>query len=391
MTTLIVFLLTFVASMLIVASRLRRADALHRHERAMSVLRDMTVHDPDAAKPGETERFRVRVVQGPLPPGAAARRPARRAYAGSPSRSQAAASAAREHHVARAAARADVAPDGDGAFDDAPPPPPPIRLRIDGLDDLAAVTAAGNGNGPADTRSDHADVTVAPADGVSPPATLDDPGASTGSVPPRMPVSGASPAHDGEKASSRRGAGPSSPGRAAPVPEPSRWSVSKRVRSALAGSARRTAVAAAAALAAAVTFSAAYSSGEDEDGGVGVERNAEAPAPRAAPTTEAPAPPPAAQLVDFDGRAAAYAAPRTFGLEVGALGRCWVRIESGLDGTAIFEGIIEPGETRSFQLTSPVGVRLGNAPVVGLAVDGAPLTLPPGAPSTLNLTFAPST
>lgn len=377
MTTLIVFLLTFVASMLIVASRLRRADALHRHERAMSVLRDMTVHDPDAAVRGEPERFRVRVVQGPLPPGAAARRPARRAYAGSPSRSQAAASAAREHYLERAAARAGVAPDGDGAFDDAPAPPPPIRLRIDGLDDLPAVTAVENGNGRAAAGADHAAVTVAPSGRASSPAAPHDPGAN------------APPARNGKEAPSRGGAESSSPERADPGRGPSPRSVSKRLRATLAGSARRTAVAAAAALVAAVTFSAAYSGGGDDEG-AGVERNVEAPAPRPTPTTEAPAPEPAAQLVGFDGRAAAYATPPAFGLEVGALGRCWVRIESGIDGTTIFEGILEPGETRAFQLTSPVSVRLGNAPVVGLSVDGTPLTLPPGAPSTLTLTFAPS-
>lgn len=360
MTTLIVFLLTFVASMLIVGSRLRRTDALHRHERAMAVLRDMTV-DPEV---DESDRFHVRIVRGPLPPADAAKSPARHAYAGNPSRSQAAASAARRSHVARAAAAAGLSPDeAVGSGDGSPAPPPPIRLRIDGLDELPPEREPVAGNGRA-----------AGSNGVDKEPGTTAPGAASGS-PSETPA--APPASTAQQRS---------PGAASRAPLPA---LPARVRRVLAGSARRTAVAAAAALIAAIAFSASFDGGGGGGSDAPVARKVEPQRPAPPPPTSVPVAQPAAKLVGFDGQAVGYAVPARFHLEIGALDRCWVRIESATDGSRIFEGILAGGETRAFDVTSPVSLRLGNAPVVGMSVDGAPLQLPPGVPTTLTLRFAP--
>ncbi|MGH2373431.1 MAG: helix-turn-helix domain-containing protein [bacterium] len=89
-----------------------------------------------------------------------------------------------------------------------------------------------------------------------------------------------------------------------------------------------------------------------------------APAPMPAPTaseTPAAAPPPSEP-------AGSPAEPESITVDVQAVGRSWIRVQ-GEDGE-IYEGILTPGQTRRWQSTGPMTIRIGNAAAVVVTVNG---------------------
>ncbi len=94
------------------------------------------------------------------------------------------------------------------------------------------------------------------------------------------------------------------------------------------------------------------------------------PAPTAAP---APASPPAvsetpAAAPPAPEPAASPVEPEAITVDVQAVGRSWIRVQ-GEDGQ-IFEGMLTPGQTRRWQSTGPMTIRIGNAAAVVVTVNG---------------------
>lgn len=71
---------------------------------------------------------------------------------------------------------------------------------------------------------------------------------------------------------------------------------------------------------------------------------------------------------------------KTFRLEIDATEKCWVSIER--DGTSVFQKIMEPGETQSFEAAEKFDLVVGNAGGVHLKIDGKPLK-PLGKPGSV--------
>ncbi|HET8678612.1 MAG TPA: RodZ domain-containing protein [bacterium] len=88
------------------------------------------------------------------------------------------------------------------------------------------------------------------------------------------------------------------------------------------------------------------------------------PAPASPPAvseTPAAAPPPPEP-------AASPAEPEGITVDVQAVGRSWIRVQ-GEDGE-IYEGMLTPGQTRRWQSTGPMTIRIGNAAAVVVTVNG---------------------
>jgi hypothetical protein len=66
---------------------------------------------------------------------------------------------------------------------------------------------------------------------------------------------------------------------------------------------------------------------------------------------------------------------------------CWVLVRAAPGGPALFTGTLQPGESRPFDATGSLWVRVGNVGHAGLRVDGIALTLPakPALPYNLLL------
>jgi cytoskeleton protein RodZ len=66
---------------------------------------------------------------------------------------------------------------------------------------------------------------------------------------------------------------------------------------------------------------------------------------------------------------------------------CWVQVRAGAGGPVLFEGTLQPGETRPFDATRALWVRLGNLGHASVLVEGSALTLPakPSFPYNLLL------
>ncbi|MGH2406115.1 MAG: helix-turn-helix domain-containing protein [bacterium] len=81
-----------------------------------------------------------------------------------------------------------------------------------------------------------------------------------------------------------------------------------------------------------------------------------APTTAAAPTTS----PPEAAVTPQE--------PEGITVDVEAVGRSWIRVQG--EGGQIYEGVLSPGETRRWQSTGPMTIRIGNAAAVVVTVNG---------------------
>jgi len=75
----------------------------------------------------------------------------------------------------------------------------------------------------------------------------------------------------------------------------------------------------------------------------------------------------------------------TFTLTLHATGPCWVQV-TGPFGQTLYQGTLYAGQAQQVDGATPLVVRLGNTPAVGLAVDGTQLDLS-GVGRTANVRF----
>jgi cytoskeleton protein RodZ len=85
--------------------------------------------------------------------------------------------------------------------------------------------------------------------------------------------------------------------------------------------------------------------------------------------------------------AAPTVASPAFALISAARGRCWLLVRAGgPNGTTIFEGVLEQGQAKRFQLSGRLWVRMGRPDTLDIRIAGRVVNGLPGTPSNLVLT-----
>jgi cytoskeleton protein RodZ len=101
--------------------------------------------------------------------------------------------------------------------------------------------------------------------------------------------------------------------------------------------------------------------------------------PGAAPTSPPAPPPPSGLAASSDnGSLAVYPTGKDhFSVVVAATDApCWIDVRPGAGGGSLFQGTLQPGESRPFAVAAPVRVRVGNLGHATVTADGTPLALP---------------
>jgi cytoskeletal protein RodZ len=68
--------------------------------------------------------------------------------------------------------------------------------------------------------------------------------------------------------------------------------------------------------------------------------------------------------------------------------KCWV-LAKGSDGSQLFEGTMNPGDTKTFEDAQRISLKLGNAPATDLTVNGVHVGAPPSQSSVAAVSFGP--
>jgi cytoskeleton protein RodZ len=106
----------------------------------------------------------------------------------------------------------------------------------------------------------------------------------------------------------------------------------------------------------------------------------------AAPT---PASPPKTTPAGTKAAKHAVAAAGAYTLISAARGRCWLLVRAGgAHGRVLFEGVLEQGQAKRFQLQPKLWVRMGRPNALDVKLGGHLVTGLPGSPSNLLLTRA---
>jgi hypothetical protein len=112
---------------------------------------------------------------------------------------------------------------------------------------------------------------------------------------------------------------------------------------------------------------------------------AEAPPPPAV-SVAPPAPPGPLAPASSDTEGAVYAVGRdTFGVSVEPTGRVWVQVRQTDDSDVVFEGTLVSGESKTFQATGQLWMRVGNQGNVRVLVDGTPVVFSPSTDEPYNI------
>lgn len=68
--------------------------------------------------------------------------------------------------------------------------------------------------------------------------------------------------------------------------------------------------------------------------------------------------------------------------------KCWV-LASASNGSVIFQGVLNPGDTKTFDDPHKVSLRLGNAPATHLVVNNVDIGTPSSKSNVVDLSFGP--
>jgi cytoskeleton protein RodZ len=68
--------------------------------------------------------------------------------------------------------------------------------------------------------------------------------------------------------------------------------------------------------------------------------------------------------------------------------KCWV-LASSSNGAVVFQGILDPGQSKTFADPAKISLKLGNAPATDLTVNGVDIGAPPSKGSVTSVSFGP--
>jgi len=106
-------------------------------------------------------------------------------------------------------------------------------------------------------------------------------------------------------------------------------------------------------------------------------------------TTTTTTVPPAVAITGNDGGTVTISVPAgTYRLGITARDSCWMLVERP-DGTGVETTTLEEGDTRAFEESGPLIVRLGNPGGIDIAINDQPLTLPPSNGNAMELQITP--
>jgi hypothetical protein len=107
-------------------------------------------------------------------------------------------------------------------------------------------------------------------------------------------------------------------------------------------------------------------------------------------TTTTTSPPAVSAPQATSSQAATYkVAAASYSLNVAATaGECWVQV-SAPGGNVLFSNVLSAGQSHAVAVSGPVTVVAGAPSSFGATVDGAAVTLPPGAQAPFTLSFVP--
>jgi len=100
--------------------------------------------------------------------------------------------------------------------------------------------------------------------------------------------------------------------------------------------------------------------------------------PEITPTPTAPAPTPTTALAN-DGVHVVMAITTS---------KCWVAVTAS-DGQVLYQGVLNPGDTKTFDDPQRISMRLGNAPATDFTVNGVEIGAPQAKSSVTSVSFGP--
>src|SRR5438105_4571826 len=112
--------------------------------------------------------------------------------------------------------------------------------------------------------------------------------------------------------------------------------------------------------------------------------------PVASATTTVPVPstqPIIASPLIADVHGSAYTVQGRYAVSVSATGSCWLRVRQGESGPVVYEGTLQHGDTRRFESSAPLWIRLGNASAAAVELNGARIELPTASSTPFNVSF----
>ncbi len=106
-------------------------------------------------------------------------------------------------------------------------------------------------------------------------------------------------------------------------------------------------------------------------------------------TTTTTAPPAVSAPQSTSPQAATYRVPASYSLALSATsGECWVQATAS-GGAVLFSSVLAAGQSHTIAATGPLTVVAGAPGAFAATVNGAPVSLPPGAQAPFNLSFVP--
>ena len=88
-----------------------------------------------------------------------------------------------------------------------------------------------------------------------------------------------------------------------------------------------------------------------------------------------------------DAHGSAYTVQGRYAVTVSATGSCWLRVRQGESGPVVYEGTLQHGDTRRFESSAPLWIRLGNASAAAVELNGARIELPTASSTPFNVNF----
>jgi cytoskeleton protein RodZ len=68
--------------------------------------------------------------------------------------------------------------------------------------------------------------------------------------------------------------------------------------------------------------------------------------------------------------------------------KCWV-LASASNGAVLYQGTLQPGDTKTWSDSQKISLKLGNAPATDLVVNGVDIGAPPSTTSVASVSFGP--
>ncbi len=127
-----------------------------------------------------------------------------------------------------------------------------------------------------------------------------------------------------------------------------------------------------------------------ESTGPGTDQTRSSTTTTVASSTTTTTTPPEVAIVGTNGGTVNISVPAApYTITIAARSSCWIQVERP-DGTNVETTTLGAGDSREYEESGPLTVRLGNPGGVDVSINGQPLTLPPSNGNAMVLEIAPA-